>query len=168
MDEAQQRALAGARSLEQARAEAAGCRACDLWRLGTQTVFGAGPPEARLLLVGEQPGDREDRAGEPFVGPAGRLLDDALAEAGIDRAETYLTNAVKHFKWRPSGKRGIHDKPSWSQVQACRPDSTWSCPWCGRRSSCCSARPPRRRSSAGTPRPERRGRGAGRPRPPLT
>jgi DNA polymerase len=121
MDEAQQRALAEAGSLDEARAEAAGCRACDLWRLGTQTVFGAGPGESRLVLVGEQPGDREDRAGEPFVGPAGRLLDEALAEAGIDRRLVYVTNAVKHFKWRPSGKRRIHDKPSWSQVQACQP-----------------------------------------------
>jgi DNA polymerase len=121
MDEAQQRALAEAGSLDEARAEAAGCRACDLWRLGTQTVFGAGPGEARLVLVGEQPGDREDRAGEPFVGPAGRLLDEALAEAGIDRGEAYLTNVVKHFKWQPRGKRRIHQKPNWSEIAACRP-----------------------------------------------
>jgi DNA polymerase len=111
----------GAATIEEARAAAAGCRACELWRLGTQTVFGDGPPEARLLLAGEQPGDQEDAAGQPFVGPAGRVLDAALAEAGIDREDVYLTNAVKHFKWRPSGKRRIHDKPSWSQIQACRP-----------------------------------------------
>jgi DNA polymerase len=121
MDAADAHAVAEAATIEEARAAAAGCRACDLWRLGTQTVFGDGPPDARLLLAGEQPGDREDLAGEPFVGPAGRLLDDALEEAGIERDDVYLTNAVKHFKWRPVGKRRIHDKPSWSQIQACRP-----------------------------------------------
>jgi DNA polymerase len=121
MDDAQAHAVAEAATIEEARTAAAGCRACDLWRLGTQTVFGEGPPEARLLLAGEQPGDREDLAGQPFVGPAGRVLDDALEEAGIERDDVYLTNAVKHFKWRPSGKRRIHDKPSWSQIQACRP-----------------------------------------------
>jgi uracil-DNA glycosylase len=119
--DAQAHALADAATIEEARAASAGCRACDLWRLGTQTVFGEGPVGARLLFVGEQPGDREDLAGEPFVGPAGRLLDAALAAAGIDREEVYLTNAVKHFKWRPSGERRIHDKPSWSQIRACRP-----------------------------------------------
>jgi DNA polymerase len=121
MEDAQAHALAEAATIDEARAAAVGCRACELWRRGTQTVFGDGPSEARLLLVGEQPGDREDLAGEPFVGPAGRVLDAALADAGIDRDDAYLTNAVKHFKWRPSGKRRIHDKPSWSQIQACRP-----------------------------------------------
>ena len=97
------------------------CTACPLWRTGTQTVFGEGLKRARLLLVGEQPGDREDLEGRPFVGPAGRLLDEALAEAGVDRAEAYVTNAVKHFKWVGRGKRRIHQKPSWSEVAACRP-----------------------------------------------
>ncbi len=101
--------------------EAAGCRACDLWRDATQTVFGAGPANAELMLVGEQPGDREDLAGLPFVGPAGRVLDDALAAAGIDRDRIYVTNAVKHFKWRARGKRRIHDKPNRAEVAACRP-----------------------------------------------
>jgi uracil-DNA glycosylase len=99
------------------------CQACDLWKLGTQTVFGDGLPGARLMLVGEQPGDQEDRTGRPFVGPAGRVLDSALAEAGIDRANVYVTNVVKHFKWSPAerGKRRIHKKPSYSEIQACRP-----------------------------------------------
>src|SRR5687767_12817679 len=96
--------------------EAAGCRACDLWRLGTQTVFGEGPPTAPLMLVGEQPGDQEDLAGEPFVGPAGKLLREALLDAGIDPAATYLTNTVKHFKWRPEGKRRIHERPNRSEI----------------------------------------------------
>src|SRR5918911_5150300 len=109
--------------LEVIREVAAGCRACDLWANATQTVFGEGRPSARLMLVGEQPGDREDLAGEPFVGPAGRLLDDALADAGIDRSAVYVTNMVKHFKWRraPSGKRRIHQKPDRAEVAACRP-----------------------------------------------
>jgi DNA polymerase len=97
------------------------CRGCDLWERATQAVFGEGQPTADVMLVGEQPGDREDVEGQPFVGPAGRLLDDALAAAGIERSRTYLTNAVKHFKWRERGKRRIHDKPSWSQMVACRP-----------------------------------------------
>jgi DNA polymerase len=109
------------RTLEELRGAAAGCRNCDLWRDATQTVFGEGPANARMMLVGEQPGDQEDRAGHPFVGPAGRLLDDALAEAGIDRDGVYVTNAVKHFKWKARGKRRIHDKPSWGEVGACRP-----------------------------------------------
>jgi DNA polymerase len=98
---------------------AEGCRACGLWKVGTQTVFGAGPAKAQLVLVGEQPGDEEDLAGEPFVGPAGRLLDDALDEAGIERSTVYVTNAVKHFKWKPRGKRRIHDKPNRTEVVAC-------------------------------------------------
>ncbi|HET7127714.1 MAG TPA: UdgX family uracil-DNA binding protein [Gaiellaceae bacterium] len=101
--------------------DAAGCRACDLWRDATQTVFGEGPADAELMLVGEQPGDREDLAGHPFVGPAGRVLDDALAAAGIDRSSVYVTNAVKHFKWRARGKRRIHDKPNRMEIAACRP-----------------------------------------------
>jgi DNA polymerase len=92
--------------------EAVECRACPLWRDATQTVFGEGPVDAPMMLVGEQPGDQEDRAGRPFVGPAGRLLDEALVEAGIDRGHVYLTNAVKHFKWKARGKRRIHDKPA--------------------------------------------------------
>jgi uracil-DNA glycosylase family protein len=100
---------------------AAGCRACDLWRRGTQTVFGEGPRDARAILVGEQPGHEEDLAGRPFVGPAGRLLDKALAEAGLDRRELYVTNVVKHFKWEPRGKRRIHSKPNAQEIRACRP-----------------------------------------------
>ncbi|GAO05157.1 UdgX family uracil-DNA binding protein [Anaeromyxobacter sp. PSR-1] len=103
------------------RRAAAGCTACPLWERGTQTVFGAGPPRATVMLVGEQPGNDEDRAGEPFVGPAGRLLDRALAAAGLDRRDAYVTNAVKHFKWEPRGKRRIHQKPSAGEVRACRP-----------------------------------------------
>lgn len=95
------------------------CRACDLWRTGTQTVFGAGPRSADLMFVGEQPGDVEDKRGEPFVGPAGRILDEALAAAGIDRSRVYLTNAVKHFKWKPKGKRRIHERPNRTEVIAC-------------------------------------------------
>ena len=101
--------------------DASDCRPCDLWRNATQTVFGEGPEDAELMLVGEQPGDREDLAGHPFVGPAGRVLDDALAAAGIDRSGVYVTNAVKHFKWRARGKRRIHDKPNRMEVVACRP-----------------------------------------------
>jgi DNA polymerase len=100
-------------------AEAAGCTACDLYRNATQTVFGEGPARARLVLVGEQPGDQEDRAGAPFVGPAGRILDRALAEAGLDRSDVYVTNAVKHFKWTAKGQRRIHQKPSAREVAAC-------------------------------------------------
>jgi uracil-DNA glycosylase len=108
-------------NLRELREEAAGCRACPLWRTGTQTVFGEGTARARVLLVGEQPGDQEDREGRPFVGPAGRLLDEALERAGIDRSAAYVTNAVKHFKWEARGKRRIHAKPSWSEIAACRP-----------------------------------------------
>jgi DNA polymerase len=103
------------------RGEAAGCRACGLWAEATQTVFGEGPPGAGLFLIGEQPGDKEDREGRPFVGPAGRLLDDALEQAGIDRLGVFLTNVVKHFAWVPKGKRRIHRKPTLAEVHACRP-----------------------------------------------
>jgi len=103
------------------RNAAAGCQACDLWKLGTQTVFGEGGTHVRVILVGEQPGDQEDLQGRPFVGPAGRILDKALAEAGIDRDETYVTNAVKHFKWEPRGKRRIHKKPNSVEITACKP-----------------------------------------------
>src|SRR3954464_643944 len=99
-----------ARWLIAARKDAGDCQRRGLWKAATQTVFGAGDPSARIMLVGEQPGDVEDRAGEPFVGPAGRLLRDALAEAGIDADRVYLTNVVKHFKWRPQGKRRIHER----------------------------------------------------------
>jgi uracil-DNA glycosylase len=108
-------------SLKQLREEAAGCRACPLWENATQTVFGVGTAKAEVMLVGEQPGDKEDLEGKPFVGPAGRLLDDALDAAGIDRRLAYVTNAVKHFKWEARGKRRIHAKPSWSELAACRP-----------------------------------------------
>jgi uracil-DNA glycosylase family protein len=110
-------------SLDDLRRSAASCRACDLYRNATQTVFGEGDESARLMLLGEQPGDKEDIAGEPFVGPAGRLLDEALLAAGIDRSLVYVTNVVKHFKWRraPSGKRRIHQKPDRGEVSACRP-----------------------------------------------
>ena len=109
-----------ARSLSELRENAASCRDCDLWRNATQTVFGEGRVRARLMLVGEQPGDHEDLAGRPFVGPAGRLLDDALIAAGIVRDDVYVTNAVKHFKWRGRGKRRIHDKPNAAEIAACR------------------------------------------------
>jgi DNA polymerase len=108
-------------SLKQLREIAAGCQACDLWKRGTQTVFGDGKPKAKILFVGEQPGNEEDLEGAPFVGPAGRLLDKALAEAGIDRGLTYVTNVVKHFKWEPRGKRRIHAKPNAAEITACLP-----------------------------------------------
>jgi DNA polymerase len=108
-------------NLDQLREEAAGCTACDLYKSGTQTVFGEGAEHADVMLVGEQPGDKEDVEGRPFVGPAGRLLDKALEDAGIDRSQTYVTNAVKHFKWVARGKRRIHQKPNWSELAACRP-----------------------------------------------
>ena len=103
------------------REAAAGCRACDLYKTGTQTVFGQGAEHAQVMFVGEQPGDREDREGKPFVGPAGRVLDEALEEAGIDRRHVYITNAVKHFKWKPQGKRRLHQKPNAAEINACRP-----------------------------------------------
>jgi DNA polymerase len=110
-------------TLPKLRDAAAGCRACHLWTLGTQTVFGEGPRRATVMLVGEQPGDREDVEGHPFVGPSGRLLDEALDEAGIDRGAVYVTNVVKHFKWErsPGGKRRIHKTPNAAEIGACRP-----------------------------------------------
>jgi uracil-DNA glycosylase family protein len=110
-------------SLSSLRRAAAGCQACDLWKHATQTVFGEGSQKATIMFVGEQPGDREDLAGRPFVGPAGNLLDEALREAHIDRSVVYVTNIVKHFKWVPSerGKRRIHKKPRYSEILACRP-----------------------------------------------
>ena len=108
-------------TLPQLRQEAAGCRACPLWERGTQTVFGGGPSHAKVMLLGEQPGDQEDLAGTPFVGPAGQLLDRALEAAGIDRSIVYVTNTVKHFKWEPRGKRRIHQKPNAREIAACRP-----------------------------------------------
>src|SRR5205085_1809839 len=102
-------------------AAAAGCTACDLYKTGTQTVFGEGLASARAIFIGEQPGDSEDKTGRPFVGPAGKLLDRALVEAGIDRKLVYVTNAVKHFKWIARGKKRIHQKPSGREVRACRP-----------------------------------------------
>jgi DNA polymerase len=106
---------------EKVVARAAQCTACPLYRDATQTVFGEGPVPAELMLVGEQPGDREDLDGEPFVGPAGRILDEALEEAGLDRERVYLTNVVKHFKWKPRGKRRIHQRPNREEVEACHP-----------------------------------------------
>ena len=107
--------------LDGLRAAAAGCRACELWEPATQTVFGDGPETARVVFVGEQPGDQEDRKGEPFVGPAGRLLDKALGQAGIDRRDAYITNAVKHFRFQPTPKRRIHQTPGPEHLRACRP-----------------------------------------------
>jgi len=104
--------IENARSLRSVAEAAKACHACDLWSRATQTVFGEGPRTARVLFVGEQPGDKEDLAGHPFVGPAGRVLDEALAEVGIDRKRVFVTNAVKHFKWRASGKRRLHEQPN--------------------------------------------------------
>jgi uracil-DNA glycosylase family protein len=109
------------KSLKAYREAAADCKACDLWERGTQTVFGEGGRRADVVFVGEQPGNEEDLSGKPFVGPAGRLLDEALIEAGIDRTKTYVTNVVKHFKWEPRGKRRIHKKPNAGEISACRP-----------------------------------------------
>lgn len=108
-------------TLPNLRQAAAACKGCDLWKRGTQTVFGEGSPNARILMVGEQPGDKEDLQGRPFVGPAGAILDKALAAAGIDRDEVYVTNIVKHFKWEARGKRRIHKKPNALEISACRP-----------------------------------------------
>lgn len=107
--------------LQQLRDLAAACRNCDLWKRATRTVFGEGPRRARVVMVGEQPGDEEDLAGRPFVGPAGRLLDQAMEEAGLARADVYVTNVVKHFKWRPAGKRRLHEKPRLGEINACLP-----------------------------------------------
>jgi len=111
------------RSLAKLKSAAAKCQACDLWKMATQTVFGEGPTRASIMFIGEQPGDLEDRSGHPFVGPAGKLFDRALAEAGIPRSNVYVTNVVKHFKWSPAerGKRRIHKKPRYSEIGACRP-----------------------------------------------
>ena len=108
-----------ASKIEGLREAAAGCRNCPLWENATQTVFGEGNPRARIMFVGEQPGDVEDRQGHPFVGPAGRILDQAMDEAGIDRAKAYVTNAVKHFKWEPRGKRRLHKTPAQREIEAC-------------------------------------------------
>src|SRR5216117_4024198 len=109
------------KSLTAVKAEAHDCQRCPLYRLATQTVFGEGSAHAPVMLVGEQPGDQEDIQGKPFVGPAGKILDKALEEAGIDRKEVYVTNAVKHFKWEPRGKRRIHKKPNSLEIAACKP-----------------------------------------------
>ena len=109
------------KSLKAFRDAAADCQACDLWERGTQTVFGEGARRAEVVFVGEQPGNEEDLTGKPFVGPAGRLFDEALVEAGIDRSQTYVTNVVKHFKWEPRGKRRIHKKPNAKEINSCRP-----------------------------------------------
>jgi DNA polymerase len=108
-------------SLPKLREAAAGCTACPLHETGTQTVFGEGSSKAEVMFVGEQPGDQEDLQGRPFVGPAGKLFDKALEDAGIDRSQVYVTNVVKHFKWQARGKRRIHQKPNWSEIAACRP-----------------------------------------------
>jgi uracil-DNA glycosylase family protein len=108
-------------TLESLREAAKVCHGCDLWRNAAQTVFGEGPSDAQLMFVGEQPGDQEDKAGRPFVGPAGRIFDQALEQVGIDRSSVYVTNAVKHFKWQPRGKRRIHQKPNAAELAACRP-----------------------------------------------
>jgi DNA polymerase len=109
------------RTLDALGAAVDGCRGCGLWEHATQGVLGEGSRKAELVLVGEQPGDQEDKQGKPFVGPAGRILDQALEEAGIDRSRAYVTNAVKHFKWKARGKRRIHQKPTWSELAACKP-----------------------------------------------
>jgi DNA polymerase len=116
----QEPALVEIKSIAEARAAAAGCRRCPLYELATRTVFGEGPKRAELMLVGEQPGDKEDLSGRPFVGPAGQVLDTALAKAGIERSRVYVTNAVKHFKFAPRGKRRIHQKPNAGEISACR------------------------------------------------
>jgi uracil-DNA glycosylase len=107
--------------LDELREAAGGCTRCDLYKTGTQVVFGEGPRDAAAMFVGEQPGDQEDKQGHPFVGPAGKVLDDGLEAAGIDRERVYLTNVVKHFKWTARGKRRIHQKPNWKEVAACKP-----------------------------------------------
>lgn len=121
MEDLAQSQIPAAGSMEELRDLAKACRACPLWKTGTQTVFGEGPLGAKLLMIGEQPGDKEDVMGRPFVGPAGRVLDACIEEAGLDRRELYLTNAVKHFKWVPSGARRLHKKPSVREMRACQP-----------------------------------------------
>jgi DNA polymerase len=116
---------------------AAGCKACDLWKRGTQTVFGEGNAKSKIMFVGEQPGNDEDLAGKPFVGPAGRLLGQALERAGIDRGLAYVTNVVKHFKWEPRGKRRIHAKPNAAEITACLPRLQAEIDWCARACSVC-------------------------------
>jgi len=113
--------LPAGRSIRELRAAAATCKGCELWRNATQTVFGGGSERAKMMLIGEQPGDQEDLTGIPFSGPAGQLLDRALVDSGIDREEVYITNAVKHFKWLPRGKRRLHQKPNGREIAACRP-----------------------------------------------
>jgi DNA polymerase len=113
--------LPAGRSIRELRAAAANCRGCELWKNATQTVFGEGSEHAKMILIGEQPGDQEDLTGIPFSGPAGQLLDRGLVDAGIDREEVYITNAVKHFKWLPRGKRRLHQKPNGREITACRP-----------------------------------------------
>src|SRR6267378_604781 len=108
-------------NLEDLKKAAKNCQACDLWKRGTQTVFGEGAPNAKIMFVGEQPGDAEDKVGRPFVGPAGKLLDRALEDAGIDRKLVYVTNVVKHFKWTQRGKRRLHEKPNAREIAACKP-----------------------------------------------
>jgi DNA polymerase len=119
--EAEAKAVDAQVTLAKLRSDAAGCTACPLYRKGTQTVFGEGSPRSKVMLVGEQPGDQEDKCGHPFVGPAGKLLDDALEEAGVARSLVYVTNVVKHFKWEPRGKRRLHSKPNAQEMRACRP-----------------------------------------------
>ena len=120
-EDAAQKKIASTPSLKSLAKLSEGCHACDLWKRATQVVFGEGEPNSTVMFIGEVPGDLEDRAGKPFVGPAGRFLDKALAEAGIDRGKVYVTNAVKHFNWEPRGKRRIHKKPRASEIAACRP-----------------------------------------------
>jgi len=120
-EDAAQKKIASTATLKGLAKIARECHACDLWKRSTQVVFGEGKADSKIMLIGEVPGDQEDRAGKPFVGPAGQLLDKALAEAGIDRGQVYVTNAVKHFNWEPRGKRRIHKKPRASEIAACRP-----------------------------------------------
>jgi uracil-DNA glycosylase len=121
LDDPAQEKISSTPTLRALASLAKDCKACQLWKRATQVVFGEGRPASRVMLIGEVPGDQEDLAGKPFVGPAGKLLDAALLEAGIDRTEVYVTNAVKHFNWEPHGKRRIHKKPSAAEIRACRP-----------------------------------------------